>query len=181
MLISDDKHGLELLFKQYYQALYRSSYSILVRTDLAEDVVQDVFFKLWKLRFTLNSDIAIKPYLYKAVKNSAINALEKEKRRKTTNELPEHISVENTDDDSYEKEEVLKDKIDGAISQLPEKCRLVFTLSRYEGMSYQEIADYLDVSVKTVENQIGTALKKLRTTLVMYLKSGLIIILLIIG
>ncbi|MCG8320893.1 MAG: RNA polymerase sigma-70 factor [Cytophagales bacterium] len=168
-LLQDDRRGLEILYKKYYAGLYRFAYLLIKREDLSEDIVLEVFFKLWKIRHHLPEKIAFKPYLYKAAKNLAINTLKKLQQDPLTYDCPDDIPSHQADISQLLEVSDLEDKINIAIQLLPPKCQLVFKLSRYEDMTYPEIADYLNISVKTVENQMGKALKKIREHLKPYL------------
>ena len=171
-LLEDDRRGLEILYKRYYAGLYRFVYLLLKREDLSEDTVLEVFFKLWKIRRHLPEKIVFKPYLYKAAKNLAINKLKRLQQDRLTYDLPDDLPSHQADISQLLEVSDLKDKISLAIQLLPPKCQLVFKLSRYEEMTYAQIADYLNISVKTVENQMGKALHSIREYLKPYL-SGL--------
>lgn len=145
--------------------LCNAANKILNDADTAEDVVQDVFVKFWSKRENMNIIHSVKSYLYRATINTSLNYLESNKkiiRLKDTEHSSESLTI-NTGEELSHKE--LKNKIDEAIDQLPPKCKVIFVLSRNEGMKYQQIADHLGISVKTVENQMGKALKMLRERL----------------
>mgnify|MGYP003393879039 CR=1 FL=1 len=149
----------------HYKMLCNAANKILNDKDASEDVVQDVFLKFWSKRENINIIESVKSYLYRATINTSLNHLERNKkiiRLQNTDLSNESISIK-AGEELYHKE--LKGKIDEAINQLPPKCKVVFVLSRYEGMKYQQIADHLDISIKTVENQMGKALKMLRERL----------------
>ena len=168
-LLQDDRRGLEILYKKYHIVLYRFVYLLLKREDLSEDIVLEVFFKLWKIRHHLPEKIAFKPYLYKAAKNLALNRLKKLQREQLIYDYPDDIPSNHADISQLLEVGDLEDKINTAIQLLPPKCQIVFKLSRYEDMTYPEIADYLDISIKTVENQMGKALRRIREYLQPYL------------
>ena len=169
MVKQGDRKGLELLFKKYHAPLYRFSYIMVKREDAADDIVQETFFKLWKLRDTISEDVILKSYLYTAVRNQSINHMEKENRNTILHEYPADLRSDHADAIAGLHSQELQQKITEAIDRLPDRCKVIFKLSRYEGMSYKEIATYLEVSIKTVENQMGTALKKLKTQLADYI------------
>jgi RNA polymerase sigma-70 factor, ECF subfamily len=141
--------------------------------DAAEDIVQDVFIKLWKNRENIDFSLPLKPYLNKATANTAISWLEKNKVSSSATEIsdlkndPE--APDNTESRLFEKE--LQAKIRQSLDKLPPKCKAIFILSRYEGMKYREIAEHLEISVKTVENQMCIALERLRKDLDSFLSS----------
>lgn len=165
-----DIASFEHLFKSNYGKLCAYANLFLNDAAAAEDIVQEVFFKLWKNREEVEIQTTLKSYLFRAVRNGCMN-------------LIEHIRVR----DSYKivNEEDIKDvesryideaivteleqRIRETIGQLPTERRKIFIMSRFDGLKYREIADQLGISVKTVENQMYQALKYLRENLVEYL------------
>lgn len=162
--------AFEMLFKTYYQPLCRYANSYLKDSDEAEELVQATFIGFWEKRNTISIDSSIKSYLYRAVRNSCLNELKHEqvKQKYFTHETAKGEKLSEAADHLAIHAE-LEDKIRAAIQTLPEQCRLIFTMSRFEELKYQEIADQLNLSVKTVENQMGKALKIMRTQLKEYL------------
>ena len=170
-LLKDPKqseHAAELLFKKYYSQVCYAVYRIIPDTTTSEDIAQDVFMEIWRKRETIEINSSVKAYLKRAGVNKALNHIRAKK-----------VNFEN--DDSYEMQNLsirdhgddlealdLQSIIDKAIDSLPERCRIVFSLSRFEELSYKEIASKLDISIKTVENQIGKALKILRSAVESY-------------
>lgn len=169
---STDLKDIEKLFKENYKRLCNVVYRIINDWDAAEDVVQEMFVKIWKKRDELKVESTARGYLYRSASNAALNYLENNRRFR----LNEEISEKNTsaliiDENSRLEERELQAKIDEALDRLPPKCKTIFILSRFEGMKYQEIADHLNLSLKTVENQMGIALKKLREDLSSYIST----------
>lgn len=165
-LQNDDKLALEILFKTYYAPLVRFAKNILKNKEQAEDIVQEVFLKIWDKRNEIKITTSFKAYLYMAVRNACFNTLKINERKYWLNddlENDEQFSVNEIAVTLEAKE--LNQKINRIIDLLPEKCRITFQLSRFENMSYKEIAESMNVSVKTVENQIGKALSILRNSL----------------
>lgn len=165
-----DIRDFEMLFKEHYENLCSYAYLFLKDTDTSEDAVQEVFYKLWKSRDKISIDTSIKSYLFRAVRNSCMNVIEhlkvKEGYRDSTAqglEGDQHTSV----DQSIVNE--LEQKIKETIDLLPSERRKVFMMSRYEGLKYREIAKELNISVKTVENQMYQALIFMREHLKEYL------------
>ena len=154
--------GFEQVFQQYYALLFNIGRKILNDDNAAEDIVQDVFLKLWANRQSISIDTNLKSYLHRAVINGCLNELEKRKRLQIVEDLPE--TVEPTTENKNIAEE-LTARLNRAISQLPPRMQVIFSLSRFEGLTNQEIADYLNISKKTVENQMGKALSRLRDLL----------------
>ncbi len=162
--------SFELLFKAQFKGLHGYAFSIIKDTIVAEEVVQNVFYKLWERKGQIEIETSLKAYLYKAVYNDSLNYIKHQKVRLA---YAAHITrqsdkeVENASGKVLTGE--LKEKIHRAMNELPEQCRTIFQLSRFEGLKYQEIANVLGLSIKTVENQMGKALKILRTKLADYL------------
>lgn len=162
---------LNTLFKTHYDELCRYAFSILKDQDEAEDIVQRLFIKLWEKRNTIGVIDNIRSYLFRSTFNMSLN---EQKRMQRMPKSEENIhqkafiqSGEITSDLLLSSE--LQERIDRAILILPEKCRDVFHLSRNEQLSYKEIAEKMDISPKTVENQIGKALRIVREELKDYL------------
>jgi len=178
ILQKGNDQAIDVLFRRHYSFVCQAVYRILKDGNTAEDIAQEVFFGLWKKRETLNITLSVKAYLKRAAVNKSLNFIRDQKIKFDDKEeqLPILTSSQSTTQQELEAEDLQK-KIDEAIDSLPEKCRLVFTLSRFEEMSYQEIADHLGISIKTVENQISKALKVLRTKLGPFMSVVLLLIL----
>lgn len=130
----------------------------------AEDIVQDVFVKIWNQRDTLEVRSTIAQYLFRATTNSSINYLRTQQRMVSDAEdIIEQIAAPVPEDDERSKN--LKQAIEEAVAALPPRCRAIFVLHRYEGLRYQQIADHLGVSYHTVKNQMNIAMARLRTHL----------------
>jgi RNA polymerase sigma-70 factor (family 1) len=160
----------EETFRKYYQSLCNYANSILKEMDESEEIVQNLFLSIWEKRSDLEITISLKSYLYRAVHNHCLNRI---KHLKIREEYQQYAT--NFYDASYESvsqtimKNELEQKIEEAIKKLPEQCRLIFRMSRFEELKYNEIAEQLELSPKTVENQIGKALKFLRIELAEYL------------
>jgi len=160
-----NEQAMDILFHRHYSFICKSVYRILKDTNLAEDIAQEVFFGLWKKRESLNITTSVQAYLKRAAINKSLNFIRDQKVKLDDEEkMPVLSNRESTTQQQLEAEDLQK-LINTTIDSLPEKCRLVFTLSRFEEMSYKEIAKELDISIKTVENQISKALKVLRAAL----------------
>jgi len=161
----DREKAVEALFQSYYVYLCQAAFRIVTDSQLAEDLTQEVFFELWRKKEGIEFTISIRAYLRRAVVNKALNYIRD--RKKITDDEDKMLNAESTAPSVTQllDSEELQQLIDRSIDELPEKCRLVFVLSRFEEMSYQEIADHLGISIKTVENQIVKALKHMRLAL----------------
>lgn len=166
---TDETKFIELLFKQYYSPLCRTVNRIVNDTDAAEDLVQDVFMKVWNNRQTLEINYSFKSYLYRSAINSALNYLEKNKKKTALEDSAYSMPAGTEADDQLHFEEV-QQRVKEATEALPPACKTIFVLSRHENMSYKEIAEALQISPKTVENQMGKALKHFREYLNVYIK-----------
>lgn len=157
---------LEQYFFEHFEALHRYAYTILKDNDDAKDVVQHVFIQLWEKRDTLTIRESVRSYLYVAVHNQSLNKIKSQKIRQ---KHYDNFSAGESETTIYQQESAaaaeLKKEVLAAMDTLPEKCREVFYKSRFEEKTYQEIATELDISIKTVEAQMGKALRILRTIL----------------
>ncbi len=146
------------LYLEYYPILYRIAVYVLKEESAAEDIVQDIFLKLWKHPSILSKADSIKAYLISMAKNSTIDHLKKIKK-----ERDQVLQLEYTgDNEELKQDDEFNKALEIAVSKLPPKCRLIFSLSRFEGLSNDEIAEYLQISKRTVETQISIALKAFR-------------------
>ncbi|PHI21719.1 RNA polymerase sigma-70 factor [Lewinellaceae bacterium SD302] len=175
LLRSGDSSGLDGLFRRYYDSLCRLSLRIIKDADSAEDVVQEFFLSVWKKRNVLPEIDLVAPYLKRSVRNRSLNFLRDQKRIPTgeESELPVLATTKEWASEKIELEE-LRERVDLAINSLPERCRLIFVLHKFGGMKQKEIAVALNISVKTVENQMGRAYQHLRSLLSAILLFGVI-------
>lgn len=160
----------EMIFKSHYQPLCNYAYSYLQDRDEAEEVVQSAFLSVWEKKDALEVRSSLKAYLYAMVRNASLNMIkhQKVKQRHAGEELALGKDSEETVSNMMASSELEK-RIDVALTHLPEQCRLIFKLSRFEELKYSEIADQLNLSIKTVENQMGKALRIMREQLKDYL------------
>lgn len=165
LLKNNEEQAISLIFKEHYAYLCQAIIRIIKDPYVTEDLAQDVFHDLWKRRENLQISTSIKAYLRRAGVNKTLNYI-RDKKVKWDDEdkLPSIAASAPSASDNLETQDLQK-LIDQTIDALPERCRLVFTLSRFEELSYKEIAASLDISVKTVENQMSKALKILREAL----------------
>lgn len=156
----------EELFLIHYKSLTLTAYRLLNNADAAEDIVQDVFCTLWEKKEKLQITTSLKSYLFQMVINQSLNYLKKDKAQHNRETL--YGTYLNKEEDTTTNRVNFKEtekRIEQMINSLPPVCRLVFVLSRYEQLSYKQIASQLNISVKAVENHVMKALKSLRDLL----------------
>ncbi len=169
-VITIDKVQFETLFNQHYSHLCAYAHNFLKDVEASEEVVQEVLFKLWVNRESVEITSSIQSYLFRAVRNASLNVIKHvgiREEYKVHNERIIEMQQLGEEDGLIATE--LEQKIRTAIDHLPIERRKIFIMSRYDGLKYAEIAEKLGISVKTVENQMGSALKFLREELKEYL------------
>ena len=169
-LIYYDESSFERMFKAHYKALHAYASVILRDETVAEEIVQNMFLKLWEKRHQIGIQTSMKAYLYPCVYNDSLNHLKHLKVRANYETYSGYAMKGETvhpAKDLAVKE--LERQLHDALNELPEQCRTIFQLSRFEEMKYREIADQLGLSIKTIEKQMGKALKALRLHLAEYL------------
>nr|WP_121271842.1 RNA polymerase sigma-70 factor [Pedobacter schmidteae] len=163
LLRQGDGDAFKVIYDTYATGLYHAAYNIIRNKEECEDMVQELFADLWLKREKINITSSLKGYLFVMVKNKVLMRIRSKKI--ILNEDALQILAANEITDAVVLEKDLRMQLNRQIGQLPEKCAEIFKLSRNEQLSNKEIANQLDVSVKTVENQISIALKRLRGTL----------------
>jgi len=160
-----DEAAYETIFRQWYAPLVAATTALLRDSGPAEEVVQDVMLELWRRRESLTLEQSLRAYLFQATRNRALNHLRR--LRVETRGEPTIIAGMPTPApaDTEVREAELRVAIQAAIASLPDRCREVFELSRVQGLKYSEIATALGISVKTVEAQMGKALRVMREQL----------------
>ena len=162
-----DQSAFDEIFKSYYKQLVLFAHSKIDNIAIAEDIVQNVFIDFWAKRASLNVEQSLLPYLKKMVHNRCIDYFRKQKSIQKKEEQyfqnPLSLDISNPEEELLTQENL--QAIYNKIEALPPKCKIVFKLSRFEEMSYAEIATHLDISKKTVEMHISTALRILRKSI----------------
>jgi len=161
----DDSGAYEIVFREYYRPMTAYAFRFLNDLSESESIVQEVFLRLWQKRREIMITSSLQHYLFRSVKNQCINQIEHNKIK-----TGYQVMVINNEEDRSEYSEFflefgLKKRIEAAIAALPEKRQEIFRLAREDGLKYREIADRLEISVKTVETQMTLALKQLRESL----------------
>jgi RNA polymerase sigma-70 factor (ECF subfamily) len=155
-----DQSAFETLYRHYADMVYRFLWRRTKSPDVASDLVQETFIRLWRKADTLDAERGIKALLFQIARNLSIDHL-RAQTRVEIDELDPGQAAPQKDPLMFDT----KQRIQGAIRSLPENQRTAFSLSRFEGLTYSEIAEAMGISVKTVEVHIGRALRKLRTSL----------------
>ncbi len=161
-----DKQEFEKLFRSSYVSLVRYAKTMLRDHDAAEEIVQELFFRLWQDRQTLTVKSSLNGYLFRSVHNRALHYIEHQKvvsRHVGEMTVRAEPGSEPVTEAIYYSE--LQTRVARVLERLPERCRLIFRMSRFEGLKYNEIADKLAVSLKTVEADMGKALREFRKAL----------------
>ena len=171
----DDQVAFRQFFDFYFHRLVNFAYFFLESSVASEEVVSTVFISLWKKRKELTEIDRIEAYIFSSTKNKSYNYLRDNKRMiqfKDIDSEDDYLvpQFENPETELINRE--LRDKIIGIIEELPPKCKLIFTLIREDGMKYKEVAELLDISIKTVEVQMGRALSKIKSSINPYLHEG---------
>lgn len=165
-----DESVFEQTFKSYYPRLCAYALTYIQDRDEAEEIVQTLFCRLWEQRTTLDITISLQAYLFRATRNATLNFIKKTQIRDAYKAMNLNDIEQNPE---YQPDRItqsdISTRIETAIAGLPEQCRLIFKMSRFEDLKYKEIADQLGISIKTVENQMGKALKILRGSMSEYL------------
>ena len=159
----DNEVIFEQLYKKYFRELHAYAFSLLKDWDVAEEIVQTIFLKLLEKNEVVQIRTSIKSYLYKSVYHSSLNYIRGQKVQLKYQHTTTYSTTDHTDDaDQKLSMRELERRLQNALSKLPEKCRAIFHLSRFEELKYQEIANQLNISIKTVETHMGKALRILR-------------------
>lgn len=167
-LRAGEQAAFDDIFRAHYPALVGSAEAMLRDRAAAEEVVQDVLLELWRRRETLSIDTSLRAYLFRATRNRALNRIRHERVQRRGEPILAVTDAPPPADAAVAEQEI-DEAVRRAIAGLPPRCREVFELSRIRGLRYAEIAEALGISVKTVEAQMGKALRILRDRLAPYL------------
>lgn len=169
MLTEGNELAFDHIYKKYWESVYVRAYKILQDEDTCQDLVQDIFISLWTKRLTISIN-NLSAYLHQAAKLRVFQYLRDGKTAQRHLDQMKLVEAQDTLQEQLQFDETNQLLMD-ALSELPEKCREVFQLSRFEQLSHKEIAERLDISTKTVENHITKALKHIR----LYIKELIIL------
>ncbi|MDR2917927.1 MAG: RNA polymerase sigma-70 factor [Tannerella sp.] len=164
------RENFDKIYVVYFSRMKRFAKEYVISDEDAENIVQDVFVLLWEKREVLEIQVSLVPYLFSLVKNKCLDYL---RHKVVAEEFKQELSAKlfslELIDYSFSSDEEIEKIVIDAVNKLPDRCRQIFIKSRIEGLKYREIADELNISVNTVENQMSIALKKLRIELKDYL------------
>jgi len=159
----------ERIFKEYYPQLCLYALRFVKTKDLSEEIVQNLFCQIWENRKDLNIHTSIKAYLYRSTYHNALQVLRKIGSQNKYKEYIKHHFNENDFSTNKLEEKEINKIVHQTLSSLPQRCGTIFKMSRFEGLKYQEIANKLSISIKTVEANMGKALKAFRHNLKDYM------------
>jgi len=160
-----DATAFKVLFFTYCKPLIHFAHRFTHDVHLAEDLVQEVFLKIWSNRKGLNPQLNIKSYLYTAVKNQALKQIRHQQLKHKVEEKLQHATLQTPTPEEIFNSNEIESTVMEAIEELPERCRLIFSMNRFDRLTYSEIAEILELSIKTIETQMGRALRHLRKRL----------------
>ena len=160
-----DEQAFKALFQKYYAPMCHFAGQYLKDADMAEETVQELFVRLWEKRSTLSIETSVSRYLFRSVRNHCLNQLQHQKIKQQYASRVMESSSQEVDWQPFYMEVDLMERIEKSIASMPPNRQEIFRLSREQGLKYKDIAEKLDISVKTVEAQMGLALRHLREEL----------------
>lgn len=165
--LEQDERALEELYLMFYPSLVRFASSLVLQVPVAEEIVEDVFIRLWQNRETLPQINNLKVYLFVAVKNRSLNYIQWKSKDIIAylETYPVDISVSQETPESLLMTKEMAVKINKAVEALPSKCKLIFQLVREEHLKYKEVAEVLNISPRTVDTQMTIATKKIAASI----------------
>lgn len=168
LITKGDRNAFNILFEYYYSGLVVYANQFLLDLKESEEIVQDIFLKIWEDKEKLHIHSSVRDYLFKSIKNKCLDYLKHQKVKDKFVQAEKDYSSMDENYDLYVEHE-LRELINDTVEKLPTECRKVFVLSRIQNLKYKEISKELGISIKTVENQISKALKIFRNALKDYL------------
>src|SRR5699024_2376534 len=165
LLKNDDEKAFTELYDRYWKKLFVRARLLLNSQEDAEDLVHDVFVKLWRKRATLHIFYSFHTYVAAMLRYGCFKELAQRKKRREKEALLEEIETADYSTQQWLEFEQLQEELEAAVGELPDRCRVIFRLSREKYLTDKEIAQKLDISVNTVRTQMYRALKKLKVSL----------------
>ncbi len=166
-MLENKEKKFESAFRLHYGELHAYAFKFVENTDVAEEVVQQVFLKLWESEWENKVINSLRAYLYRSVHNNCMNFLKRSKLKQRYQEYQSYHGIQQQG--FLEKDNELRTQLSNALAILPEKSRTIFEMSRFQELKYHEIADSLQISLKSVERHMTKVLKHLRVHLAEYL------------
>lgn len=159
----DDEAAYKELFIAFYKPLHQFAYSFVRSRELAEEIVSDVFIKIWESRSEIESILNLKVYLYVSIKNTSLKYLLKQHRQVaiSIDELDVELESFSRNPEELMLTAEMMNKIQETVNELPPRCKIIFKLIKEDGLRYKEVAEILNISVKTIDNQLAIALRKI--------------------
>ena len=164
LLKQDDEVALSRIYEKYWQPLYLAAYHVIKDKQICEDIIQELFIKLWNKRQSIEITISLKAYLYASIRYEVYRQI---RTGNVRGDIYDNLVARfhtPACDDTIEYKELIA-QVSTIVDKLPQKCREVYKLSREENLSHKQIASMLNISAKTVENHLTKALRLLRTSL----------------
>lgn len=161
--IYDDQQAYQELFYLFYEPLLRFANAFVRSRELSEEIVSDVFIRIWERRAQLQEIGNCKVYLYVSTRNTALKYLLKKQKQVSIglDELEVELESQHLDPEQILLNAELMNRVARAIDDLPPRCKMVYKLIKEDGLKYKEVAEILDISIKTIDNQLAIALKKI--------------------
>lgn len=165
-----DQQALKLIFDHFYPRLYRFAYAFVRSAEISEEIVEDVFIKLWQMETQILSIKKLPVYLYVSTKNRSLNYLKWKKKDLIDyiEDYPSDVEAASFKPDQLLMTGEMAKKIDLAINNLPPRCKLIFKLVKEDGLKYKEVAEILEISPNTVDAQMTNSLKKIAQSITLY-------------
>lgn len=161
--IYDDQQAYQELFYLYYKPLLRFANAFVRSHEMSEEIVSDVFIRIWERRSQLSEITNMKVYLYVSVRNMSLKYMLKKQKQVSVSldDLQVELESQHHDPEQLLLTAELMNRVARAINELPPRCKMVYKLIKEDGLRYREVAEILDISIKTIDNQLAIALKKI--------------------
>ena len=165
--LKDDERAFEQIYNLFYSKMYATAYQYLKNKPLAEEVVSDVFCRIWQKRSELDQIKNFESYLFISVRNLSLNYIRDNSKicNESLDDVTHHISDSVPLPDEVMQAHELQDVLNNSVESLPQKCKAIFKMIRFDGLKYKEVASELNISVNTVDTQMRIAMKKISQSL----------------